>query len=154
MIDIVINYDKEKDQYKLYEPSSDTIIISGNLTEAFVNLSTFLISNNLTTSDILNSSDINYHLDSFSLIKIIESNVNLVKRLQTAPSGFMISSQKFGGTTNMSTKKSFERKGFSNNGFDKTYKEQSKSKKFSNSSSNFSRNTGFNKANKKFGNKK
>lgn len=155
MIEVVINYSKEDKQFKIYEPTTDTLLVSTSLTEALVNLSNFLVQAGLAHNDILSNPDISYHLDSYTLKEMVESNVNLIKRLQTAPSGFMISSQKFGGSTISKQKK--EKKsnnGFDHTGFDKAYKSEVKSKHFSNSSrsASFSGKSGFRTANKKFGN--
>lgn len=90
MVEIVINYVSEKQQFKVYEPTTDTLIVSSSLTEALVNLSNFLVQSGLIQGDILSYPDISYHLDSYTVKAMVESNVNLLKRLQTAPSGFMI----------------------------------------------------------------
>ena len=144
MVEIVINYDQNSQGYKIYEPTTDTLLVSSNLTEAFVNLSMFLSSSGLIQGDILNYPEISYHLDSYTVKSMIESNVNLLKRLQTAPSGFMISSQKFGGSSTSSYRKQEK-------GFDKSY--QSEKRFSSKSSSSFSGKSGFKTANKKFGGK-
>lgn len=149
MVEIVINYDQDSQGYKIYEPTTDTLLVSSNLTEAFVNLSMFLSSSGLIQGDILNYPEISYHLDSYTVKSMIESNVNLLKRLQTAPSGFMISSQKFGGSSTSSYRK--QEKGFDKTGFDKSY--QSEKRFSSKSSSSFSGKSGFKTANKKFGGK-
>lgn len=98
MIDVVINYDKTSQEYKVYEPSTDTLLITTNLGESFSRLSEFLKSNNMISNDILTSDDITYHIDSATFFALIESNINLLKRLNSAPSGFTISTQKFGGS--------------------------------------------------------
>lgn len=139
MVEIVINYDKEKDEFKVYEPTTDTILISKSLSEALLNLSNFLSSSGLIDGDILSYPDISYHLDSYTVKQMIESNVNLLKRLNTAPSGFMISSQRFGGSSISSSKDNSN-----NSTFGK--------KKFGGMSSGFSGKSGFKKSNKKFGN--
>ena len=157
MIEVVINYSQEDQQYKVYEPTTDTLLVSSSLTEALINLSNFLIQSGLTQTDILSYPEISYHLDSYTLKAMVESNVNLLKRLQTAPSGFMISTQKFGGSTVGFKKKDKQPQGdgFKNSGFSKAYKKEAGAKRFSNSSksSNFSGKSGFRTANKKFGGK-
>lgn len=107
MIEIVIKYDPSKAQYLIYEPSTDTMMASGNLTEALVLLSEFLINSGFATTDILQCDNISYHIDSATMKSIVEGNLNLIKRLQTAPSGFMMSSARFGGglTANGASKK-------------------------------------------------
>lgn len=97
-MDIVINFDTTKKEYKLYEPSTSTVIVSNNLTEGIVNLNLFLKSSGLISedSDILISKNISYHLDGETFIAMIQSNVDLLKRLQSGPSEFKKSAGKFG----------------------------------------------------------
>lgn len=97
-MDIVINYDPGTKEYKIYEPTTDSMIVSMNLTEGLVNLNLFLLSSGLIPegSDILLSKDIGYHLDSETFIAMIQSNVDLLKRLQNGPSEFKKSAGKFG----------------------------------------------------------
>lgn len=100
MIDIVINYDSSRKEFKLYEPTTDTLIITANLSETFIKLTEFLVQSGLIPqgTDILNTDVVTYHLDSGTLITMVQSNVNLMKRLtQQAPSIFTSSSLKFGG---------------------------------------------------------
>ena len=124
MINIVIGYDKSKEEFRVYEPTTDTLLITGSLGESFLKLSEFLRNSGMIATDILGSLDIQYHLDSSVFLALVESNVNLIKRLSQAPTGFMISSQKF-GVNNTNTKrdrrdKKFSR--FSNSSFSKSYK--------------------------------
>jgi hypothetical protein len=70
---------------------------------------------------------------------MVSSNVSLLKRLNTAPSGFMISSQRFGIQQNNSQN--------NQKGDLKDYK-----KKYNRSTGTFSKSS-FNTSNKKFGNK-
>lgn len=97
-MDIVINYDPTKKEYKIYEPSTDTVLVSTNLTEGIVNLDIFLKSQGLIQedSDILLSENIDYHMDSYTMRAMVESNVNLLKRLRSGQSEFKNSSNKFG----------------------------------------------------------
>lgn len=141
MVEIVINYDQSTQNFKVYEPTTDTILVSTNLAEALVNLSKFLSESGLIEGDILSYTSISYHIDSFTLQAMVESNVNLLKRLSTAPSGFMISSQRFGTSLNQSSISKKE-SGFKDSG----------SKKFGHKSSGFSGKNGFKSASKKFGN--
>lgn len=97
MIKIVINYNKIKKEYQIYESSTETVLISSSLTEGLVNLNLFLKDSGLTKKDILEEDDIEYFLDSATIKSMIESNVNLLKKLHSAPSEFKISSGKFGG---------------------------------------------------------
>lgn len=140
MIQIVINYDPGTSSYKIYEPTTQNLILTQDLTEALVTLSLFLQSKGMITGDILGAADISYHLDAHTMKAIIESNVKLMKRLKSAPSGFQQSSQRF-GTSNSSSgskKKKSDWGGESQ-------------KKFSRKgSSQFEGATGFRNANKKF----
>ena len=95
MIEVVINYDPTQKIFKIYEPSTDSLMVSSNLTEALVTLNQFLLDSGLTNTDLLNSPDISYHLDSYTIRGIIEGNLKLVKRLNQAPSGFQMSGKKF-----------------------------------------------------------
>lgn len=141
MVEVVINYDPGKEEFRIYEPTTDTILISKTITEALVNLSNFLSTSNLISGDILSYKDISYHIDSETMKRMIESNVSLLKRLKTAPSGFALSSQRFGGTTtNQNFQKSNKRS--DNNAEKRKYK-------FSNN--NFSGKNGFSASMRKFG---
>jgi len=116
MINIVINYDPAQEMYKIYEPTTDTLLVSANLTEALVSLNAFLISQGWTKEDILHENNIIYHLDSPTVVAMVTGNLELMKRLNQAPSGFMLSEHKFGisqqsSTGNGNTDKKTKRKG-------------------------------------------
>ncbi len=141
MIDVVIGFDKEKEEFNLYEPSTDTLLITTSLGELFIKFDEFLKLNGLISgADILNTAEINYHIDSPTFIAMVSSNAALLKRLNSAPSGFMISSQKFGIQNN----------NYQNNNNQKEFKDYKK--KYNRSSGTFSKSS-FNNSNKKFGNK-
>lgn len=95
-MDIVVEY--ENKEYKFYEPGTDTLLVSQNLSEGFSNFSKYLKSVGAIKGSILEESNIRYHLDSKTFMKIVESNVNLLKRLQTGQSEFKTSQDKFGGS--------------------------------------------------------
>lgn len=99
MIEIVIKFDPVKKDYMVYEPSTETLMVTTNLTEALLNLNKFLIESGMIQTDILECQNISYHIDSQTMKSIIEGNLQLIKRLRNAPSGFMISSQRFGAKT-------------------------------------------------------
>lgn len=126
MINIVIGYDKSREEFRVYEPTTDTLLITGSLGESFLKLSEFLRNSGMIATDILGSSDIQYHLDSSVFLALVESNVNLIKRLSQAPTGFMISSQRFGVSPQSSSPKKKDRdkkfSKFSNSSFSKSYK--------------------------------
>lgn len=140
MIEIVINYDPQEKHYKIYEPSTQNLIVSQNLTEALTTLNTFLCMMGMIQGSILTAEEISYHLDFWSMKAIIESNAALIKRLQSAPSGFTISGQKFGSSSGLTTKKK-----------EKSDWGAESRKKFK--SGNFSGNNGFKQSYKKFGSK-
>ena len=108
-------------------------------------------------ADILNCQDIGYHIDSYTLQAIIQSNVGLLKRLNTAPTGFMNSSQKFGmGNTSGSAPLPSKRQGYSQQGGNRNNSKSSGGwggKKSGFSSGGFSQSSFYN-SNKKFWNKK
>lgn len=139
-IEIVINFDTDKSLYKVYEPTTNTLLVSANLTEALLNLNKFLVDQSFITGDILQQNNISYHIDSPTMISIIEGNMNLLKRLSSAPSGFTLSGQKFGGSMS-SPKQKQPSQGYSDKG----------GKRNKVSTSNWSR--GFNESRKKFGSK-
>lgn len=128
MIELVIQYSTEKEMYMVFEPTTDTLIVSASLTEALVNISKFLSDSGMIVGSILDYGEISYHIDSATMKAMIESNVNLMKRLNSAPSGFTIASQKFGGSSGGTRKESngkgFKRSSgsFSKSGFNETYK--------------------------------
>lgn len=141
MIEVVIKYDDNKQSYLIYEPNSDTLMASTNLTEALVMLNKLLLDKGLSKVDILQCPDISYHIDSKTMSSIVEGNRALLKRLSSAPSGFMISNQRFGGQQpkRQDSQPSFESSG---------------GKKKKNRSSGFTNAAGFKAAFKKFGGNK
>lgn len=142
MIEIVINYDKDNETFKVYEPTSDTLLITTNLSESFIKLSEFLRNSGMISTDILSSSDISYHLDSGTFIAMVESNVALLKRLASAPSVFTTSAQKFGT--------SFSSGQNNSSGFGKNNINGGKKKSTTYSNGTFSKST-FKSSSKKFG---
>ena len=129
MIEVVINYDSEKGLYKVYEPTSDTILATSSLGESLLKLSHFLVDSGMIQTDILHSNDITYHFDSASMMALMESNVGLLKRLNDAPSGFENSSRRFGmsggssgggGSKQWGNKKDFGSKGWKSIGGQKS----------------------------------
>lgn len=127
MIEIVIKYNDDKQMYGIYEPSTNTYMLSGSLSEGLVYLEQFLTDSKMISESLLDS-NVSYHLDSKSMKAIVENNTALMKRLNTAPSGFMISQQRFGGGSSQgnstSSQKSFGKSSgtFSNSKFKDSYK--------------------------------
>ncbi len=101
MVDIVINFDKEQNVFKAYEPSTDTLFVTSSLGDTFNKIEAHLKQYGLIAGTLLGDQNITYHLDSPTFIAMVQSNANLLKRLNNAPTGFMISQQRLGlGTTN------------------------------------------------------
>lgn len=100
-MDIVINFDSERQIYKIYEGSTETLLVSQDLAEGMFNMNTFLkMEGHIPEgSDIFRVGDVSYHLDSTTMNAILKSNINLVNRLRSGPSEFKISSEKFGGSS-------------------------------------------------------
>lgn len=138
MIDVVVNFDPNRGEFKLYEPTTDTLLITTSLGETFAKLDEFLKERGLIASSILATADINYHIDSATFIAMVKSNADLLKRLNNAPSGFMISSNRFGITPSQGS-------------LSDSYKDKNNRGKGRRKSATFSK-TSFNNSNKKFGN--
>jgi hypothetical protein len=138
MIDVVVNFDPTRGEFKLYEPTTDTLLITTSLGETFAKLDEFLKERGLIASSILATADVNYHIDSATFIAMVKSNADLLKRLNNAPSGFMISSNRFGITPGQSS-------------LSDSYKNKNTKGKGKRNSATFSK-TSFNNSNKKFGN--
>lgn len=98
MVEIVIKFDPDKEMFNVYEPTSDTLLVTSSLSESLLKLNEFLKSEKLVKDDILNTADVSYHIDSYTMSTMIRSNANLLKRLSTASSGFTVSTQRFGST--------------------------------------------------------
>ena len=137
MIDVVVNFDPIRGEFKLYEPMTDTLLVTASLGETFAKFDEFLRERGLIASSILSTADVNYHIDSATFIAMVKSNADLLKRLNTAPSGFMISSNRFGITPGQ-------------NSLSESYKDKSSGKR-KRKSATFSKSS-FNSSNKKFGN--
>jgi hypothetical protein len=144
MIEIVINYDKNRKLFIVYEPTTETLFLTASLGESFLKLSQFLKEQGMIESDILQTDNISYHIDSASFIAMVESNANLLKRLSQAPSGFTISSQRFGVSPSSGNNSSGTniQKGSSTSNFGTSTKKKS--------TGTFSK-SGFKNSNKKFG---
>ena len=135
---ILINYSDSGKVYQIYDPETETALISENLTEALVNLGNYLTSIGVMPKgqDLLSVDTITYQIDPATMRAMIEPNVALMKRLHEAPSAFMISSQKF-GSSNAPTQSKDPEKGTI--------------KKKLGKSGNVTGRSGFSKSDKKFG---
>jgi len=152
MIEIVINYDKDRREFNLYEPTTDTLLITSSLGETFIKLNEFLQSQGMITTDILGSTDIMYHIDSLTFLALVESNAGLIKQLNNAPSGFMISSQRFGMSNTMSTSPKQQTQGLQQGKGNSNYYDSKKKRgKTERGSSSFFSNSSFRGSYKKFG---
>lgn len=147
MIEVVIKYDANKEVYVIYEPTTDSMMASTNLTEALVMLNQFLLDTGMSQVDILQCPDISYHIDSQTMKSIIEGNLQLIKRLRQAPSGFMISNQRFGQSPTASNLKVKQQAAQQQTG-------DNKKKSGRRKSSGFAGATGFKGSFKKFGGNK
>ena len=98
MIEIVVNYDKESKNFRIYESTTQTLLISDTLGDGFKNLSEFLRQSGLITTNIVEEPGILYHIDSYTFSEIIKSNQNLLTRVKEVTSEFKNSAQKFGTT--------------------------------------------------------
>ena len=96
MIEIVVNYDQTKQEYQIYESSTQTLILSTSLGDGFKNLNGYLLSSGQITKSILEDQNIQYHFDAFTFQEIIKSNISLLKRVSEIPSEFKNSANKFG----------------------------------------------------------
>ena len=96
MTEIVVNYDKEKGEFQIYESSTSTLIISGTLGEGFENLNKFLIQSGQIERSIIEDPSCRFHFDAHTFQEIIKSNMALLKRVSTIPSEFKNSATKFG----------------------------------------------------------
>ena len=138
MIEVVVKFDNARGLYVVYEPTTQTLFLTASLGESFLKLSQFLQERGMIDRDILQVDNISYHIDSSCFIAMVESNANLLKRLSQAPSGFTISSQRFGVSPALSNGPGLQK----NNDF--------KGGKGKKSTGTFSK-TGFRNSNKKFG---
>lgn len=136
MTEIVVNYDKEKGEFQIYESSSSTLIISGTLGEGFENLNKFLIQSGQIEKSILEDPSCRFHFDAHTFQEIVKSNMALLKRVSTIPSEFKNSASKFGMPSvpkDLNSKNSFSNKsgqsnwkkgkmsGWKGSGFGKSY---------------------------------
>lgn len=99
MIEVVINFDDSKNMFKVYEQKSDTLIVTATLSDSLLKLNEFLLQQGMISGDIMTTKEVTYHLDSGTMAAMIKSNVNLLKRLSNAQSGFTSSSQKFNSSS-------------------------------------------------------
>lgn len=130
MIELVIKYDPDKKLFMGYEPTTSTLITSASLTEALVNIERFLEDSKLIKGSILDCTDISYHIDSYTMKSMVESNTALLKRLNTAPSGFNLAQKRFGTTSTSGDYKTRGDRGGSSSSSTSTF---GKGSRFSNS---------------------
>lgn len=134
MIEIVVNYDKETNNFRIYESTTKTLLISDTLGDGFRNLSEFLRQSGSIATNIVEEPGILYHIDSYTFSEIIKSNQNLLTRVKEVSSEFKNSAQKFGttlGNNGTNRKPEFSRgstnfkkgkmSGFKKSGFGKSF---------------------------------
>lgn len=111
MIDVVISFNKEKNLYVAYEKTTDTLLMTTSLGDTFNKLEEHLKNFGIIAGNLLSEQDIMYHIDSTTFVSLVKSNADLLKRLNNAPSGFLISSQRLGiNSSNNDKSKSKKRK--------------------------------------------
>lgn len=96
MTEVVVKYDKESNEYHIYENTSQTLIMSRTLGEGFSNLNFFLIQSGQIQKSLIEDEDVIYHFDGHTFKEIIKSNMALLKRVSDIPSEFKNSANKFG----------------------------------------------------------
>ena len=113
MVDVVIGFDKEKNLFMAYEQTTDSLFITSSLGDTFNKLEEHLRKCGIIADSLLSEQNITYHIDSPTFVAMVKSNANLLKRLNNAPSGFMVSSQRLGinnSNNNRDYKKNSKRK--------------------------------------------
>lgn len=96
MTEIVIKYDDSTKEYRLFEGTSQTLIMSRTLGEGFSNLNKFLLESGQIEKSLIEDPNILYHFDSHTFHEIIKSNIALLKRVSNIQSEFKNSANKFG----------------------------------------------------------
>lgn len=99
MITVVINYDSDLEVFKLYYKDLDVVFTSEEMFKVLVLFNSFISEHYGENFNILNSTEINYILDSYSMKQMILSNVKLIKRLSKMPSAFQQSNERFGSSS-------------------------------------------------------
>lgn len=107
MIDVVINYDLDLEIFKLYYKDLDVVFTSEEMFKVLVLFNSFISEHYGENFNILNSTEINYILDSYSMKQMILSNVKLIKRLSKMPSAFQQSNERFGSSSIVSSSHQF-----------------------------------------------
>lgn len=107
MITVVINYDTDLEVFKLYYKDLDVVFTSEEMFKVLVLFNSFLSEHYGENFNILNSTEINYVLDSYSMKQMILSNVKLIKRLNKMPSAFQLSNERFGSNSMVSNSHQF-----------------------------------------------
>lgn len=141
MTEVVVKYDKDSNEYHIYENTSQTLIMSRTLGEGFSNLNFFLIQSGQIRKSLIEDEDVIYHFDGHTFKEIIKSNMALLKRVSDIPSEFKNSANKFGMPSvpkdlNTKNKQNFS-KGSSN--FQKGKMSGFKGSKFGNSFGKFNK---------------
>lgn len=107
MIDVIINYDSDLEVFKLYYKDLDVVFTSEEMFKVLVLFNSFISEHYGENFNILNSTEINYILDSHSMKQMILSNVKLIKRLSRMPSAFQKSNERFGSNSIVSSSHQF-----------------------------------------------
>lgn len=110
---VTINYDLNDEEYKLYVKELDALFTSDELFKVIVIFNTYLMELYGAEFNVLKSDEIDYIMDSYTMRQMIQSNVNLLKRLNRQPSAFQESANRFGASSSMMTSSAMSLNAFS-----------------------------------------
>lgn len=99
---IDITRDNDLGEYNLYLRDLSVLIKSPDLFKCLVLLNEYLVDNGY--QELLKDEGLVYTLDSATMVAMISSNVQLIKRLSQLPSKFVQAQEKFGISTQSSQK--------------------------------------------------
>lgn len=98
---VIINYSQDEELFKLYVPDFDALYEAEELFKVIVMFNAHLMEAYGVEFNVLKSNEIDYVMDSYSMRQMIQSNVNLLKRLNRQPSAFQESANRFGASSTM-----------------------------------------------------
>lgn len=100
-----ITRDNDLGEYNLFLRDLSVLIKSPDLFKCLVLLNEYLVNNGY--EELLKDESLMYTMDSYTMVAMISSNVNLLKRLSQAPSKFLQSQEKFGISSQSGSTKPF-----------------------------------------------
>lgn len=103
-----ITRDNDLGEYNLFLRDLSVLIKSPDLFKCLVLLNEYLVNNGY--EELLKDESLMYTMDSYTMVAMISSNVNLLKRLSQAPSKFLQSQEKFGISGQSGSTKPFSSK--------------------------------------------